>query len=262
MANYLNEFIETIQGVPDEVQRNFCLIRERDQCFTTQQRDLLKLQADYLADLRKRSEDKDGLGSDPQHLIQQETMLQQIKALHEVTLQQADEKIAIANQSYDLVDEHIKRLDAKLKQFEVELTQSGHFNRAYSTGAAGGADASQVQAPPSRADTKGSDKKSRKADRQRGGRKRKADQQAAILAAHSNTANQALYGAPATSFVPSNEPLYCTCRRPYVGQMVACENEDCEISWYHFECVGLTEQPAEDEKWYCKTCIENGFGGD
>ena len=53
MANYLNEFIETIQGVPDEVQRNFCLIRERDQCFTTQQRDLLKLQADYLADLRK-----------------------------------------------------------------------------------------------------------------------------------------------------------------------------------------------------------------
>ena len=62
-----------------------------------------------------------------------------------------------------------------------------------------------------------------------GGRKRKADQQAAILAAHSNTANQALYGAPATSFVPSNEPLYCTCRRPYVGQMVACENEDCEV---------------------------------
>lgn len=118
MANYLNEFIETIQGVPDEVQRNFCLIRERDQCFTVQQRDLLKLQADYLADLRKcvtthvfcvsqcfdisaakpdcefrrvickcrRSEDKDGLGSDPQHLLQQETMLQQIKALHEVWL--------------------------------------------------------------------------------------------------------------------------------------------------------------------------------
>ena len=53
MASYLNEFIETIQGVPDEVQRNFCLIRELDQSFTTQQSDLLKLQADYLADLRK-----------------------------------------------------------------------------------------------------------------------------------------------------------------------------------------------------------------
>lgn len=53
MANYLNEFIETIQAVPDEVQRNFCLIRELDKTFSTQQSDLLKLHKDYLEDLRK-----------------------------------------------------------------------------------------------------------------------------------------------------------------------------------------------------------------
>jgi hypothetical protein len=53
MASYLNEFIETIQGVPDEVQRNFCLMRDLDKSFTTQQRDLLSLQAAYMADLRK-----------------------------------------------------------------------------------------------------------------------------------------------------------------------------------------------------------------
>lgn len=26
------------------------------------------------------------------------------------------------------------------------------------------------------------------------------------------------------------------------GQMIACENDECEIEWFHFECVGLTEQ--------------------
>ncbi len=53
MSNYLNEFIETIQGVPDEVQRNFCLIRDLDVSYTAHHRDLLKLHHDYLDDLRK-----------------------------------------------------------------------------------------------------------------------------------------------------------------------------------------------------------------
>ena len=53
MANYLNEFIETIHGVPDEVQRNFCLIRDLDSTFSQHSKDLLKLHEDYLADLKK-----------------------------------------------------------------------------------------------------------------------------------------------------------------------------------------------------------------
>lgn len=32
----------------------------------------------------------------------------------------------------------------------------------------------------------------------------------------------------------------CTfCRRISFGSMVACENPDCPIEWFHFECVGL-----------------------
>ena len=61
-----------------------------------------------------------------------------------------------------------------------------------------------------------------------------------------------------------NAPLYCTCRwgtlflfifrskllnnssfiaRPNIvssnGNMVGCDNEDCKIEWFHYECVGL-----------------------
>ena len=53
-----------------------------------------------------------------------------------------------------------------------------------------------------------------------------------------------------------NEPLYCTCRRVSFGQMVGCDNEDCLIEWFHFGCVGLTEEPS---KWYCPDCVAKGF---
>jgi hypothetical protein len=34
--------------------------------------------------------------------------------------------------------------------------------------------------------------------------------------------------------------------------MVACDNPECPIEWFHFACVGLTEQPKG--KWYCPDC--------
>eukprot|EP00602_Paraphysomonas_sp_CaronLab_P002966 CAMPEP_0185031834 /NCGR_PEP_ID=MMETSP1103-20130426/19502_1 /TAXON_ID=36769 /ORGANISM="Paraphysomonas bandaiensis, Strain Caron Lab Isolate" /LENGTH=163 /DNA_ID=CAMNT_0027567489 /DNA_START=184 /DNA_END=675 /DNA_ORIENTATION=- len=52
------------------------------------------------------------------------------------------------------------------------------------------------------------------------------------------------------------EPKYCTCRRVSSGMMVECENEDCPIEWFHFECVGLTKE-TQPEVWYCKACAAN-----
>ena len=46
--------------------------------------------------------------------------------------------------------------------------------------------------------------------------------------------------------------LFCFCRQSEFGQMVACDNFDCEFGWFHFECVGLTEEPEGD--WYCGNC--------
>lgn len=50
-----------------------------------------------------------------------------------------------------------------------------------------------------------------------------------------------------------NEPLYCTCQRPSYGEMVACDNTDCAIEWFHYGCVGLTEQP--EGEWFCPNCL-------
>jgi len=48
------------------------------------------------------------------------------------------------------------------------------------------------------------------------------------------------------------EEAYCVCGQASYGQMIACDNEDCEIEWFHLECVGLTQVPSE--KWFCPLC--------
>ncbi|CAM9369286.1 unnamed protein product, partial [Discosporangium mesarthrocarpum] len=41
--------------------------------------------------------------------------------------------------------------------------------------------------------------------------------------------------------IDPNEPVYCVCRRVGFGNMVGCDNEDCEHGeWFHYDCVGLT----------------------
>ena len=33
--------------------------------------------------------------------------------------------------------------------------------------------------------------------------------------------------------------IYCLCQQVSSGKMVACENQDCPLAWFHFGCVGL-----------------------
>lgn len=49
-----------------------------------------------------------------------------------------------------------------------------------------------------------------------------------------------------------NEPRYCTCHQVSFGEMIACDNKDCPIEWFHFPCVELKVKPKG--RWYCPTC--------
>ena len=45
----------------------------------------------------------------------------------------------------------------------------------------------------------------------------------------------------------------CTCGTPdTTDNWICCDDEDCPIGWYHFECVRLTEAPPGD--WLCPRC--------
>ncbi|KAF2168669.1 hypothetical protein M409DRAFT_65541 [Zasmidium cellare ATCC 36951] len=49
-----------------------------------------------------------------------------------------------------------------------------------------------------------------------------------------------------------DENLYCICQKVSYGEMVGCDNDDCELQWFHYKCVGVTEEPKGE--WLCPNC--------
>jgi inhibitor of growth protein 3 len=45
---------------------------------------------------------------------------------------------------------------------------------------------------------------------------------------------------------------YCFCQRTSHGNMIACDNPECRYMWFHWECVGLKEEPQGE--WFCSEC--------
>lgn len=60
----------------------------------------------------------------------------------------------------------------------------------------------------------------------------------------------------ASRHIPSGEDVdaFCYCKKPSVGTMIACDSDNCEIEWFHWECVGLTADPVG--AWFCPQCRE------
>lgn len=52
--------------------------------------------------------------------------------------------------------------------------------------------------------------------------------------------------------VVSDEPTFCTCNQVSHGDMIACDNSECTIEWFHYACMGLKKAPKG--KWYCPDC--------
>ncbi|XP_052003907.1 inhibitor of growth protein 1-like [Xyrauchen texanus] len=52
--------------------------------------------------------------------------------------------------------------------------------------------------------------------------------------------------------IDPNEPTYCLCEQVSFGEMIGCDNDECTIEWFHFSCVGLHHKPKG--KWYCPNC--------
>ena len=49
------------------------------------------------------------------------------------------------------------------------------------------------------------------------------------------------------------EDVYCYCKGPEEGEMVACDNNDCKFKWFHMSCLKLSSLP-KSKYWYCPDC--------
>ncbi|CAA6662792.1 unnamed protein product [Spirodela intermedia] len=221
---FVDDYLEYASTLPAELQRLLSTMREldeRSQSMVNQARDQTK----YFIGLpshgsRKGIYDDEDLGL--------EKVRKEIEANQESALSLCTEKVLLARQAYDLIGSHIKRLDEDLSQFAEDLKQEGKIPLD-----------EPVTLPPLPAVLKD--------ERRRSG----------LLTPQSRRSDHKKNALTAMDVDQSdpNEPTYCVCHQVSFGDMIACDNENCEGGeWFHYSCVGLTPETRFKGKWFCPTC--------
>jgi hypothetical protein len=229
---YLENFLETIELLPKDLQRNFTLMKDLDG--RTQ---------DTIVEIEECVRDyKRGVANLPQD--ERKVKLNKIDDLYQKAKEYSDDKVQLAMQMYEMVDKHIRRLDNDLGRFEQELQSKDMTQRRASVSNGNG----QMSTTP----------KNRKRENTNGAsslNKRRheslSDEGGVVDPIDSPTTDTTdVLDMP----VDPNEPTYCLCHQVSFGEMIGCDNPDCPIEWFHFQCVGLTSKPKG--KWFCSRCAQ------
>ncbi|XP_013418950.1 inhibitor of growth protein 4 isoform X2 [Lingula anatina] len=246
-AMYLEHYLDSLECLPMELQRNFNLMRDLDQRSQDVLKDIDKMSEEYLKNVKHYSSDK------------RTKQMDNIKKLFGKSREYGDDKVQLAMQTYEMVDKHIRRLDSDLARFEAELKE-----KTLNAKTGGG---SQSTPGPDTGQKKKGDKSEKKRKK---GQKDDFDDE---IPRKKKKKNQPVEPEPElvmTNTIPAlplsiahpsdvldmpvdpNEPTYCLCHQVSYGEMIGCDNPDCPIEWFHFACVGLTTKPKG--KWFCPKC--------
>ncbi|GMJ01844.1 INHIBITOR OF GROWTH 1, ARABIDOPSIS THALIANA INHIBITOR OF GROWTH 1 [Hibiscus trionum] len=233
MSFFIDEFQADLEALPNILQKKYALMRDLDKSLQEIVRQNEQRCEQEIEDM-KRGVKAGNITPDTSLIRFSDEALDEQK--HSIRI--ADEKVALAIQAYDLVDSHIQQLDQYLKKSGEELRRVERENTA-------------ATAPSQISD--GTTKSGRSESGRRGRKKSRVGTAAASAAATEVAATAANpTGMELDLPVDPNEPTYCLCNQVSYGEMVACDNPDCKIEWFHFGCVDLKEQPKG--KWYCPDC--------
>ncbi|TPX69129.1 hypothetical protein SpCBS45565_g02671 [Spizellomyces sp. 'palustris'] len=105
---HLEDYLDTIESLPGELARNFTLMRELDARAQDAVSNIEEQTSKFMEDLRTMT---------PEERV---ALLQNIAKSFKDTLKHGEDKVALAVQTYDMVDRHIRRLDDDLNKFEEE----------------------------------------------------------------------------------------------------------------------------------------------
>ncbi|XP_031415325.1 inhibitor of growth protein 5-like isoform X2 [Clupea harengus] len=220
-AVYLEHYLDSIEGLPYELQRNFTLMSELDNRTEEQKAEIDKLAEDYVANVKNLASE------------QRVQHLQKIENAYTKCKEYSDDKVQLAMQIYELVDKHIRRLDADLARFENDLKDKLDSSSQESS------DEKRLKKDKSVRDKKVS-RTQKDSDPDSPGRKKVKNSP--------NNTDLAMHPSDVLDMpVDPNEPTYCLCSQVSYGEMIGCDNLDCPIEWFHFACVGLATKPKG--KW-------------
>ncbi|KAI8817948.1 uncharacterized protein EV422DRAFT_199543 [Fimicolochytrium jonesii] len=202
----------------------------------------------------------------------QKELVDKIRAEYDRCVRISEEKMAIAARSKELIDRYLTRLSEDLDRADspASNTGSGRSSVIGSTSSLGATADMRPQMTPSfsREQTGSgtvallmrsapgaavfsttSSIKTRPGRRPAALNKRITKRKTFSLSNDCPSLSPRLRGA---SPDVSDDQVYCYCQQGSFGEMIACDNHDCEHEWYHLECVGLSAPPAGG--WMCPTC--------
>ena len=239
-AIYLESFLESIEHLPKELQRNFSLMRDLDQRTQDIIREAEQHTKEYKRTVATLSRED------------RKEKIAKVEELHQKAKEYSDDKVQLAMQMYEMVDKHIRRLDGDLTRFEQELQLKEATQRRTSVASVDGQTPIQHPRVRKRSNVEGSGGNMRK-------RKLMSVTDESGFQSISSPSGQSGGGSNSTDVpmdmpVDPNEPTYCTCHQVSFGEMIGCDNADCPIEWFHFQCVGLSSKPKG--KWYCPRCAQ------
>ena len=58
--------------------------------------------------------------------------------------------------------------------------------------------------------------------------------------------------APEGSSQSESRTTWCYCNGEEEGKMIACDDDQCLIQWFHTSCLKITNVPKG--KWFCPDC--------
>jgi len=205
----------------------FPLIGKIDEA-TDQLSTLLEDKVDTLVDLNIRRKEENTTRKPSSQLVSEEE--QEIGILRKSIDVLSTSKIQLVTMNYDLIDHNIKLVDSEIALLEKALISCGEL-KFIQESILKEVDPMTPEASSTLTEKGSSYYKKRKYDV-------KADEAAVQVAAKP---------------IDPNEPVYCICNRIAFGDMVACDNEECPVEWFHYGCVNLNKTPLNT--WLCPSCI-------
>ncbi|XP_064636755.1 inhibitor of growth protein 1-like [Lineus longissimus] len=260
-ASYLENFLDCLDSLPDDLQRNVSQMRELD----VQYNDLLKDIEHYRDNYKKEAD-----------AVMKKRTLHQIQRALLKCQELGDEKLQVVSQIIENIENRSRQLEQDLENLDpaankdIAEPQEKHEKEVKET--------TPVVVPPVttpiathvaavKAVKEVVDKQERPGHkRQRRQRthhdsvakeeekKTSKDEKDKPKKKKKRKTKKEKEGGQSPTEVPidPDEPTYCLCEQVSYGEMIGCDNDNCPIEWFHFNCVGLTNKPKG--RWYCPKC--------
>lgn len=245
-GKYLENYLDCLENLPDDLQRIVTQLRELDSQTSDILRDIGKHQEVYQKEqdeaLRKRS------------LVQVQRCLIKSQEL-------GDEKLQLVALIIDYIENRTRQLAEELENLDPTTNQSKEESSSKIVETIKAVAQAKVSSKTAEEKPEKTAVKRQRRQRTHAEMQVKEDEKRVIQEDREKPKKKKKRKmkkdkegekSPADFPIDPDEPTYCLCDQVSYGEMIGCDNDDCEIEWFHFNCVGLSNKPKG--KWFCPNC--------